>query len=749
MHREHTSKLNVMPPENPSLSGDGFQFDPKRFFRLRSKMVCLIGFCLALPAIIGAWFIVPVYHTATAEIRFLSNMPYVLAAQTDNTTYSQFVGTQISLISGSTVLSRVLDSAEVREIPSLSGAVDPLQFLKKQVSTTNRRGSEIVSVSCRMLEREGALLVLEEVVDVYLNYTLGEQADLGMNRLEGLTRERDARQLELEAQLVKIREMHSSLGIPIVGGTPLHNGDAELYQERLSDSQEFLEGLQNEKVDTDRNIDILNGLMNGLDRDLPIYEYGVEDRVKADTRVSTIQAQVTQLDANLKASLDIEREVLPRRQANEKRLTSTNRLLAETLRTVRKEVLESQLIIQNQNLKSLAIRISEAQSRVDRYKTKATEIDISLANTTDQFVELENVRNKADETRRMLERVRTSIGTINVESSAPARIKIASAPTVSMGGPDYTPRFMAMVIALLGSFGLAIAFGFWKEITDHQVRSAHELARLTGLPFIATIPHSDEDIVTRSGDAITLIMEKEPLSALADAFRHVLAHLLNNEIDSKNILALISPSRGDGKSTLASNLGISLARTGRRVLIVDISYQRPTQEKAFDLPVSEGLSEILKGIPIGPMRQTRIEGLYVLGPGLDANELIGELSSKSMLEFLERAKAEFDHVILDTTPWLTMADARLITPLADDVLVVVGSEISTHGMIRRCLRELDEIDANVIGIVLNRVRSTYGGYIKKNHKLFYGYAEGDSYQPEMAGVASHNTFSSRNGEDQK
>jgi capsular exopolysaccharide synthesis family protein len=749
MHREYASKLNIISPETPSSSGDGFQFDPNRFMRLRFKMVCLIGCCLALPSLIGIWFFLPVYHTATAEVRFLSNMPYVLAAQTDNTTYAQFVGTQIKLMSGSTVLSRVLDSPEVREIPSISDSVDPLEFLKKQVRATNRRGSEIVSVSCSMLEREGALLVLEEVVNVYLNYALGEQVDLGMERLEGLTQERDARQLELEAQLTKIREMHSSLGIHIVGGTPLNTGDAGLYQERLSDSEELLEGLENEKVDTDRNIEILNGLMNELDGDLPIYEFGVEDRVKADTRVSTIRAQVTHLDADLKASLDIEKEVLPRRQANEKRLISMKVLLAETLRTVRKEVLESQLIVQNQNLKSIAIRITEAQSRVDKYKAKADEIEISLANTTDQFVELENVKNKADETRRMLERVRTSIGSINVESNAPTRIKIASAPTVSMGGPDYKPRFMAMAIALIGSFGLAIAFGLWKEFTDHQIRSPHELSKLTSLPFIATIPHSDEDIVPRTGDAVALVMEKEPLSALADAFRHVLAHLLINETESKNVLALISPSRGDGKSTLASNLGISLARTGRRVLIVDISYQRPTQEKAFDLSVSEGLSEILKGTPIGPVRQTRIEGLYVLGPGLDASELIGELASNSMVEFLERAKTEFDHIILDTTPWLTMADARLITPLVDNVLAVVGSEVSTHGMIKRCLRELNEIEANVIGIVLNRVRSTYGVYIKENHKLYYGYTKEDSNQPDMAGVASHNTFSSRDGEDYK
>ena len=708
-------------------------------------MIIIIGVVLSIPAIAAAWFLIPVYYTASAELRILSNMPYILNAERDNSNHVQYVGTQLAILAGPTVLSRVLDSREIRDIPSLKAATDPLIFLKENVNVSNRRGNEMVTVSFSMLEKDGSLLVLDEILKVYMDYTFGIQAQMGMDRLSSLTEERDARQLELEAQLTKIRAMHGALGIPIVGETPLDTGDSELYKSKLSDAEEVLVRAKNDKADTDRSIEMLKELLSQANKDVPIYEYGVEERVKQDTRVSTIRAQVTELETQLISSLDIEKKVLPRRQANEKRLESLKSLLASTLVTVRKEVLESMLMAKHQAIESLDIRIRESQDQVDNYTQKANEVDMTLANTTDQFVELENLRSKAEETRRILEQVRTSIGAIAMERKASPRMTIASAPTVPMGGPDYLPRYAAMLFALFGSFGLATVWGLWKEFRDPAIRSSADLARLSSVPVIATIPHSDEDQLAESSD-MALITEQEPLSVLADSYRHVLARLLMKDEGSIKCLGLISSCRGDGKSTLASNLGIALARTGRRVLIIDISYQRPTQEKAFNLPCEEGLSEILNGKPIGQVRQTQIEGLYVLGPGIDAGDLVGELASKSMIDFLERAKSEFDNVIIDTTPWLTMADSRLVAPLVDSVLVVVGAEVTTRGMARRCLRELAEINANVIGVVLNRARSTSGGYIKANHELYYGYDKEDSSKKTKTERSKERQFAARNPE---
>ena len=227
---------------------------------------------------------------------------------------------------------------------------------------------------------------------------------------------------------------------------------------------------------------------------------------------------------------------------------------------------------------------------------------------------------------------------------------------------------------------------------------------------------------------IALISEKEPLSTLADAYRRVLARLLHPDAGRSlmPILAVVSPSKGDGKSSLASNLGIALARAGRRTLLIDICYWRHTLEKRFDLPQTAGLAEILKrkSTVDNAIHRTHVDNLYILGPGLDSSALVGALASREMHRLLEGASKTFDQVIIDTPPWLIMADARLTTQLVDGVLLVVGSEISTLGMVRRCLRELDEAKANVVGVVFNAARGTVGGYMKSNRELYYSYGNG-------------------------
>ncbi|NIA15407.1 MAG: AAA family ATPase, partial [Nitrospiraceae bacterium] len=733
---------SVPIPDMPMVPSDGFVFDPKRFLWLRGPMMLAIALCVGIPAAIAAWFLVPANYTATAEMRFLSDEPYVLSANKGALPYQQFVSTQTSLITGTTVLSRVLDSPEIRSIPSLAAASSPLAFLRKRIRANSRRGSEIVIVTCSMQEKDGALRVLEEVVEVYLNFVLGEQASRGMDRLAMLTQERAVRQLELEAQLTKIREMHRAMGIPLVGETPLDTGEARLYKEKYVQAQEDLAKAQRVLGESERRIASLENLVDNLSKGTPLYDFGIEERVSADIRVSALRGQVVMIQASLAGTEQTQRENLPHRQNTEKELKSLREHLASVQLEVRREVLESMRTTQTEQLGMIQNELEDAQERVNKFKQLVDEYDLSLSATTNQYVELNNLKSKAAETRTMLAQVSSSIATINVESNAPARMALAAPATASGSRPDYTNRLMVTAIALAASVGLALALGLWRELADQEVRSSLDLSRMTPLPVIAAIPHADEDSLPDSAD-LALLTEQAPLSALADAYRCVLARVLNpdREPGEMRSLAVVSPAPGDGKSSLTTNLGIALARARRRVLIVDLSYRRPTLESYFHSSNEEGLAEILNGKITWDqvIRSTHVDGLSVLGPGFDTGDLVGRIPSQVMVKFLEQAAAQFDHVILDTTPWLIMADARLVTPLVGSVLVVVGSGTSTLGMVRRCLRELIEVKANVVGVVFNRARSTAGGYMKKNRELYYSYsnaADVDSREamPAVAGV---------------
>jgi len=567
-------------------------------------------------------------------------------------------------------------------------------------------------------------------------HAMNEEANQSSGRLLMLRAERDARQKELEADLRAIAQLQSSMGIPMIGETPLDTGEAQHYREQLANAERELEDAQNAQSEIEGAILRINAYIENGAKKSAIYEFEVEDRVSSDSRVSALRQGMVMAQANLAGLEGSQHSANPKRKIEETRLTSLEENLAEVEQVVRGEILESLLGQLSQLLVTMAREQEGTQERVKQFKEMVDEYNVRVVNTTDQYSDLENLKRKAEETRGILMEVRKNIGTITVESNAPTRIRITDEAKVPGDRPDYTPRIMIMVVAFGASVGLALLLAFWKELTDQQVRSSQDLARLTKLPIITTIPHAREDSLPKTAK-LALLTIHMPLSTLADAYRQVLARVLHPDMERSDIksLVVVSPTRGDGKSSLTCNLGAALAQAGRRVLLVDLSYRRPTLEKLLELPESEGLAEILNDVSPAEdiIKPSSVENLFVLGPGLNTSDLAGRLASRRMFRFLAWAEKEYDQIILDTPPWLIMADAKLITPLAGGVLVVVGSRVSTLGMVRRCLRELKEAKANVVGVVLNGARRTAGGYMSKNRNLYYHYGKNDGFDKGAVG----------------
>ena len=728
MNFDDNPMTNVSSPEPQEAPPIGLVLDPRRFIWLRGLTILLISVCVGIPAVIAAWFLVPISYTASADLRFLSAQPFVLSQINLGVPYTTFLNTQISLITGSPVLSRVLDSEEVTSIPSVASARDPLAFLQSKVSARVQRGSEIVTITCSMPEKEATRVILQEVIAVYMNFIMGELSTEESERLAALTRERDARQMELDTQLRKVGTLRDNLRIPVIGETPITSGEAELYNSRLAQAEEDLANAKERLIEANAQIDLVDGFLRGATSNTPIYDFGVEERVSADARVSGLRQEVIRMQASIASMTDLQQDNSPQRRVEQKRLENLRENLAEVELEVRREVLTSMRTQQTYLLTMLEKGVQDAQARIEKFQLLADEQKARLKSTADQFAELEDVRNKATETARLLENVRNEIVRINVESNAPSRIRVLAPVTVPSGGPDYKTRLMLMGIALMASIGLGFSVGLVQELLDQQVRSTRDLSRLTKLPIIASIPHASEDKVPEMAH-MAMLSEQAPLSTLADEYRRILARLLYPQGGKKanKVLLVVSPMRGDGKTSVTGNLGMALSKAGRRVLLVDLCYRRPTLEKAFDLPEAVGIAEVLNGDikTEEAIRSVRTPGLDILGPGLETDNLAEQLASRNMQAFLDDARQKYDQIILDSQPWLIMADAKLLTPLVGGVIVVVGSGVSTLGMVRRCLLELNQVKANVMGVILNGVRHTPGGYLTRNQQLFYGYVHED------------------------
>jgi non-specific protein-tyrosine kinase len=215
-------------------------------------------------------------------------------------------------------------------------------------------------------------------------------------------------------------------------------------------------------------------------------------------------------------------------------------------------------------------------------------------------------------------------------------------------------------------------------------------------------------------DLITLA---EPRSAVAEAYRVLRTNLAFARPEEViRSLLVTSPAPDEGKSATLANLAVVTAQSGRRVIVVDCDLRRPAQHRLFDLPNEAGVTTALLGEQATaelPLQPTAVEGLRVLTSGpLPPNpaELIG---TRRMRALIDRLVEEADVVLFDAPPVVVVADAAVLAPQLDGVLLVLVAGQSRRDQTARARELLATVGASILGVVLTGVAadsSAYGAY---------------------------------------
>jgi non-specific protein-tyrosine kinase len=202
-------------------------------------------------------------------------------------------------------------------------------------------------------------------------------------------------------------------------------------------------------------------------------------------------------------------------------------------------------------------------------------------------------------------------------------------------------------------------------------------------------------------------MRADPRSAVAEAYRTLAANLQFAGPDVQTV-GVTSPGAGEGKSTTIANLGIALAENGRRVVLVDADLRRPALHELFGLPNREGLSNL---VTLGeqaalPLQETGTPGLRLLPSGPVPPNPLEVLGSRRLEHALSLVRAQADLVLVDTPPAAVLADAALLAPQLDGMLLVVSAGHTRRDLARRAKEQLERAGSNVLGVVLINVRES-------------------------------------------
>jgi protein-tyrosine kinase len=218
-----------------------------------------------------------------------------------------------------------------------------------------------------------------------------------------------------------------------------------------------------------------------------------------------------------------------------------------------------------------------------------------------------------------------------------------------------------------------------------------------------------------------LVSDPKTLPGAVEQYRRLAAALHHSQLQfGTKVTMVASAMQGEGKSLSASNLALTLSHSyRRRVLLIDADLRRPSLQEIFQLPVTNGLSEALRGMVEQPLPLFEVSPrLTVLPSGRPDQDPIGGLASERMTRLIGEAASVFDWVLIDTPPLALVPDAKVLGAMVDAVVLVILAGKSPCELVRQAVEALGP--EKVFGVVLNGAELDRSGY--KNQYGYYGSA---------------------------
>ena len=279
-----------------------------------------------------------------------------------------------------------------------------------------------------------------------------------------------------------------------------------------------------------------------------------------------------------------------------------------------------------------------------------------------------------------------------------------------------------LVTAAGGGMLLALFLAFLFEYFDSRVKSPEEIKAHFGLPFLGLVPVGPE-----GEGGVAPLLEGDPPGAFGEAIRGLRTGILFSSAD-EGARALIVTSTGpsEGKTVIASNLAITLARAGQRTIVVDADMRRPRLHAAVNRGQEPGLSNVLVGDTslTDATTQTAVANLWILPAGHIPPNPAELLGSHRFNDLMKDLKTKYDWIIIDAPPVMPVTDSAVLAHSAGPVLFVIGSEMTPRQTALTAVEQLRSVNAKFVGVVLNKVNVErhsyyYRAYYRKEYGKYY------------------------------
>jgi len=655
-------------------------------------------------------------YTAGGSIQIVNPQPLLSqgnsVSQNSDVNLSVDQKTQAAMLQDDSLLTKVLQNpnSDLRKT-AWYGKFSSLQEVKADFIDNYKvlpiPETRLIKVMFTCTKAKDAQQIVNEIVDTHLQ----TQREASFDQLR-------ERSLQLNAQKVKytmhLRELKDELSdrrakLNIDGGGLGHVAIKELELSELVKAQTDLQlNLQRARAQYDY---VIRQIQSGNDPSM------VNEHVDGNADVRLLKQQIDNMEMGMAQLLErafpTSPQVISMQNAKDLYQKKLDDLTADLRSKMRLQVID-QL---KQTTDTATADLEIINNRVIQLKSDLGELSNRMAEYMVLVEEEKGVRD-------YLKRIEDQLDSANASQLKNVETKVVWYARPELPTNRSFPKIeWVMTLAIASGLALSLGIAFLRELLDTSVRTPRDIERIGQMRMLGMVADESDD-PQAAGSRLPLVIFDAPHSVTAEQLRQVRTRLQHTaSLDTTRSIMVTSPAPGDGKTTIACNLAAGLALNGRRILLVDANFRRPEIHRIFAMGNGHGFSDVLNGsMPFEQLvQETPVPNLAVMTSGpkpINATEMF---ESQLLIDFIERALEEFDHVIFDSGPMMVVSESAAMAPRVDGVVTVVRARSNSRGLLQRMCEDMRRNKAEQLGVVLNAVRVHGGGYYGRNIKTYYEY----------------------------
>jgi succinoglycan biosynthesis transport protein ExoP len=580
--------------------------------------------------------------------------------------------------------------------PDSPRTTEALDAFKGDLRVTLEANTRIIDIHFRSPDKNLTARVVNTLVNTYVEQNFKTRFESTMQTSDWLSKQLVDLQMKVETsqeKLVQYQKAHEILGI---------DEKQNITTEKLDELNKELTAAESARMEKES----VYHLVQSGDPDSVASASSVENEAKGSNNASSLLEKLREQDADLKIQVA---QLSTQFGPSYPKLAQLNSQLKEIDAQIQVEIRKIAGRLRGDYLAAVQHE-SMLHAALEKQKQEANQLNESA-------IEYSLLKRDVDSNRALyeglLEKLKEAGVTAGLRSNNVRPVDIARVPT----GPSEPnlPRNLSFALALGLTTGIGLAFLL--ESIDNTVRTPEQAQVLSGLPSLGMIPLGSSIrteasarqrlTVAASREAVELITQSRPQSQMAESYRALRTSLLLTSLGTPpKVILITSALPEEGKTTTSINCAIVLAQKGTRVLLIDADLRRPSIHKTLGMGPKVGLSNVLTGaitLQEATIRSNILPNLFVLPAGTPPPNPAELLASAEMKDVLTKLREQYDHIVVDTPPTLSVTDAVIMSTRADAVVLVIRSGQTTKQALRRARDILMQVNARVCGVLMNAV----------------------------------------------